>query len=329
MENKKCIKENYDLCNDLIKIMNNAKTAKDVEIYDHANMLLRQLNTAGGKEIMGREVNSFIDNNLKYLGVDESTFEFDSNDTNMQQKISKLKNDSTMFDKSKDEIKITNEKKYLIGDFFKMVNEAKKEKAKNKHEDYLKAVKKADRELEFDLLGPGFKSKDKPHKDLKKYDRKTLKKSELIEMFLNEYGAYETRPNSIGSHTGGESRIKGASLTYDEGKLSGYFIEIEDNEKVKRLKSQGVPTTPSLFSDNSHILKTIYNLISRFGGRIKFESLNRGTYILCILDGGEEKCRLNPNCNLGVGYSCSTEAIAKRVERDSINKRRVNRQPFE
>lgn len=241
--------------------------------------------------------------------------------------------------------------------------------------DYMKAIKKADRELEYELSGPGWKAKDKAHKDKTKYDRKRDKKTSIDEEIefmdeatysfdsedpnlqqktdklkndttlfnkdndeikintesvgLNEYNAYEKRPGSIGVHVGGESRISGASLTFDENRLSAFFTEIKDKEKVVRLKSQGIPTTTSLFSDNSHIMKTVYNLISRFGSRIHFESLNNGTYITCSLDNGAEKTRLNPNCNFGVGYNCSKEAITKRIENDRDSGQKVRDNAFE
>ncbi len=115
--------------------------------------------------------------------LDESTFEIDADDSNMQTKIAKIKNDSTLFNKDTDEIKITSEcKTYSKSEFGNMVNEARKEKGKN--DDYLKAIKKADRELDIELNGPGFKAGDKAHKDKTKYDRKAkYTKSDLIEMF--------------------------------------------------------------------------------------------------------------------------------------------------
>lgn len=47
--------------------------------------------------------------------------------------------------------------------------------------DYMKAIKKADRELEYELNGPGWKAKDKAHKDKTKYDRKRDKKTSIDE----------------------------------------------------------------------------------------------------------------------------------------------------
>ena len=41
----------------------------------------------------------------------ESTYSFDSEDPNLQQKTDKLKNDTTLFNKDKDEIKINTESK--------------------------------------------------------------------------------------------------------------------------------------------------------------------------------------------------------------------------
>lgn len=45
-------------------------------------------------------------------------------------------------------------------------------------EDYLKAIKKADREMEIQLTGNGFHSKTKIFKNKKKYDRKQWKNQE-------------------------------------------------------------------------------------------------------------------------------------------------------
>lgn len=52
-------------------------------------------------------------------------------------------------------------------------NKNKKPKAKNF--DFMKAIKKADRELELQS-SPGFKSKTRVHKSKKAYDRKKIQK---------------------------------------------------------------------------------------------------------------------------------------------------------
>jgi hypothetical protein len=51
--------EVYDIWNDLIKIRNQHKPGDD--IYEKASMYLRQLKTAGGSDMIGREVESFLD----------------------------------------------------------------------------------------------------------------------------------------------------------------------------------------------------------------------------------------------------------------------------
>ena len=43
-------------------------------------------------------------------------------------------------------------------------------------DDYIKAVKKGNREAEMELLGPGFHSKDRAHKSKKIYSRKSKHK---------------------------------------------------------------------------------------------------------------------------------------------------------
>ena len=244
--------------NDLIEIRDNSRRKHETDVSDHASMLLRQMNTAGGIYLMGHEVESFIDNNKKYLNnqnntdfsgnikigtkvakdnmvahvtdinsdgtvdlyidtvngkpsdewydgeddmnlghriigedgweliesvIGEATYSFKSDDPELQQKTQKLQSDSTLFNKDNDEIKIdtTNESTMTGGQFMKMVNEAKA--IRDKNGDYVKAIKKADRETEYDEKGPGWSAKHKIHKNDKKYDRKSFKKSEIIEMF--------------------------------------------------------------------------------------------------------------------------------------------------
>lgn len=56
-----------------------------------------------------------------------------------------------------------------------------KQLIEGKSNDYMKAIKKADRELEYELNGPGWTSKDKTHKNHKNYDRKRDKKVNIDE----------------------------------------------------------------------------------------------------------------------------------------------------
>lgn len=115
--------------------------------------------------------------------VSENVFEINPNDSDMQNKISKIKNDTSLFDSNEDEIKIsdeTNECAYKKSDIIKMIDESKMKKL-GVNDDYIKAIKKADRELDYELNGPGWKNKNKTHKNDKKYDRKKEKKE-----FLND-----------------------------------------------------------------------------------------------------------------------------------------------
>lgn len=116
-------------------------------------------------------ITSVINESMDECQLDETTFEINPEDTNMQQKIEKIKGDSTLFNPIDDEIKIANESTYKKSDVLKMISEAKTKK-KDTTDSYIKAIKKADRELDYELNGPGWKAKDKAHKDKKKYDRK-------------------------------------------------------------------------------------------------------------------------------------------------------------
>jgi hypothetical protein len=49
------------------------------------------------------------------------------------------------------------------------------------NDDYIKAIKKADREIELEN-NPGFKSTNKIHKSKKNYDRKRLKGDDFEEI---------------------------------------------------------------------------------------------------------------------------------------------------
>ena len=125
---------------------------------------------------------------IKEQPIEESTYELDANDPQLQAKTAKLQNDSTLYNKDTDKIEIgnTNESKIIVtkNQIIGMMVEAKA--VRDKNGDYVKAIKKADREMEMDDKGPGFKSKDKAHKNNKKYDRKSFTKNELIEMLTKK-----------------------------------------------------------------------------------------------------------------------------------------------
>ena len=57
----------------------------------------------------------------------------------------------------------------------------KKKKNKITLDDYIKAVKKGDREAEMKLLGPGFHSNTKIHKSKKLYSRKEKHNGRLVD----------------------------------------------------------------------------------------------------------------------------------------------------
>lgn len=117
--------------------------------------------------------------------IEETVFGVNSKDPKMADKINKIKNDSSLFDKTKDKIVIDSKdgddiqlESYTKGEIMYAISEAKKHKGGN--EDYIKAVKKADRELEYELNGPGWKQKDKIHKNKKQYDRKSKRYDETV-----------------------------------------------------------------------------------------------------------------------------------------------------
>ena len=110
--------------------------------------------------------------------LNEDTFEINPEDSDMQQKIQKIKGDTTLFNPEEDEIKIS--ESYKKSEVLNLMAEAKKKKM-TATDDYMKAIKKADRESEYDLTGPGWKAKDKTHKNKAKYDRKKKEKD-----FLND-----------------------------------------------------------------------------------------------------------------------------------------------
>lgn len=137
-----------------------------------------------------------IESVVKEMLVSETVFNIDSDDSDMKQKIEKIKSDGTIYDENEDSIEITTEKVLKKSDILNMISE-KKSKINS---DYIKAIKKADRESEYELMGPGWKSKDKPHKNKKKYDRKSdskeclndsisesvFTKSEIMKMILEK-----------------------------------------------------------------------------------------------------------------------------------------------
>jgi len=114
--------------------------------------------------------------------ISEDTYTIDSEDGDMQQKVEKIKNDTSLFDPNKDQINIAGaggvtESTYRKSEVLDLIAEAKKKKSET--DDYLKAIKKADRDLGYELDGPGWNAKDKAHKNKKQYDRKRDKKTSL------------------------------------------------------------------------------------------------------------------------------------------------------
>lgn len=77
----------------------------------------------------------------------------------------------------------------------------KKAKTKIGMEDYMKAVRKADREAEMQLLGPGFHSMNRIHRSKKSYSRKEKHRGQqsLDASFLAPLPAQErvTRHESV------------------------------------------------------------------------------------------------------------------------------------
>jgi hypothetical protein len=118
--------------------------------------------------------------------LEENVFEIDPTDSNMQQKVAKIKGDTSLYNDAEDEIKIgggTNESVYRKSEVLKIMGEAKKNKIGGT-DSYLKAIKNADRDLDYELNGPGWKAKDKAHKNNKQYDRK--KKKDFLNDNINE-----------------------------------------------------------------------------------------------------------------------------------------------
>lgn len=113
--------------------------------------------------------------------IEETTFELDSDDPAMQRKAQQIQANTSIYDEEEDDIKITNETAYLKSDILELIEKKMSMKKKNPTDDYMKGIKKADREIEYDLNGPGWKQKDKPHKNKKKYDRKKEQGYEMSE----------------------------------------------------------------------------------------------------------------------------------------------------
>ena len=67
-----------------------------------------------------------------------------------------------------------------IDDFVKAMKKANREASKSRItiDDFVKAMKKANREAEQQMLGPGFHAKDKAHRSKKIYTRKNKHKGE-------------------------------------------------------------------------------------------------------------------------------------------------------
>lgn len=134
-------------------------------------------------------IENIINNNSEFNTdeLNETNFQLDANDPKLQQKVNDIKNNTAIFDKTKDVVivgdgvKKTVESVYSKSDIINLMNEAKTKKRKASSDDYMKAVKKADREMEYELKGPGWKAKDKMHKNKSKYDRKHMASDDLDE----------------------------------------------------------------------------------------------------------------------------------------------------
>lgn len=111
--------------------------------------------------------------------IAETTFELNSDDPSIQRKAQAIKDNPAIFDKENDTISIANESTYTKSEILEIMG--KKLKKNNKVDDYMKGIKKADRELDYELNGPGWKANDKVHKNRKKYDRTRNKNIEITE----------------------------------------------------------------------------------------------------------------------------------------------------
>lgn len=123
----------------------------------------------GGTNIMNVKIES-----LDKEDIEESVYLIDPDDNNMQTKINTIKNNSSLFDPDKDTIKIKDD-----GDSLNMGEAKTGRRYKNDDQlthDYMKTIKKTNREIEYDIYGDGWRSMNKPHKNKKKYDRSKFKK---------------------------------------------------------------------------------------------------------------------------------------------------------
>lgn len=124
-------------------------------------------------------IESVINSKLQDVELNETNFQINADDPNIQQKVKSIKDNSAIYDETKDNI--TLESSYTKSDILNLMKEAKTKRKKQSSDDYIKAIKKADREMEYELNGPGWKSKNKPHKNKSKYDRKQMAKDNYIE----------------------------------------------------------------------------------------------------------------------------------------------------
>jgi hypothetical protein len=129
---------------------------RDPEFFSEKYM---EWNNNGYKTPTESSVLEFLQNNYEDLSTDDE----------FKQALLKKLNDNM-----KNENKTTNNLEKLIEGIVRPLLEGKSG-------DYMKAIKKADRELEYELTGPGWKAKDKAHKDKTKYDRKRDKKTNIDE----------------------------------------------------------------------------------------------------------------------------------------------------
>lgn len=124
-------------------------------------------------------IESVIDSELENKDLNETNFQINADDPNIQQKIKSIKDNSSIYDETKDNITV--ESSYTKSDILNLMKEGKTKRKKQSSDDYMKAIKKADREMEYELNGPGWKSKSKPHKNKSKYDRKQMAKDNYVE----------------------------------------------------------------------------------------------------------------------------------------------------
>lgn len=136
-----------------------------------------------------RLIESIVD---KCEDVNETVFYLDPKEPNLGQKVDKIKNDTGIFDKNKDKVVVGGAKigtdvqteEYTKGEIMNAISEAKTYSKFGGNKDYMKAIKKADRELDYELDGPGWKAKHKIHKDKTKYNRKSNDDFDIDECVL-------------------------------------------------------------------------------------------------------------------------------------------------